>query len=380
MTEKIHKETFSWVKRIEHALKESSSIVGGSPSLDWGKLSEILSERFDTKVQVKSKDLEFRSSEEVEDGFGSSPISCSFALTPISGHVHWIMDKEEVGKLTRWMLTRSATSKGFSSFALQEGFYHYLLLEVLDLLPQLPLFQNYTPKLSNEGLIEKNGAVCLDISIQLDKTSCWGRLAIPTDFLQAFKEQYKGDLATSELAKNAEVLMSLNIGKTLLDARQFQKLSKGDFVLLDSIHYDVDAKEGRGIMALEHVPLFQVKLTPSQIQLVDQAYTQEESMEENEESAPPPEEAPTPPSPEAEAVEAVEEEGVSIKKVPISLTVELARLRIPLEKLMRLEPGLFLELPTHPEQGVNLTVNGKKVGKGELVSLGETMGVRILEI
>lgn len=379
MTEEIHKETFSWVKRIEHALTDSSSIVGGSPSLDWKNLSEVLSDHFDTKIQVKSKDLQFRSTEELEDGFGAMPISCSFTLTPISGHVHWIMDKEETGKLTRWVLTRSPTSKGFSSFALQEGFYHYLLLEVLDLLPQLSLFQNYTPKLSNEGLVEKSGAVCLDISIQLEKTSCWGRLAIPTDFLQAFKQQYKGDLATSELAKNAEVLMSLNIGKTLLDARQFQKLSKGDFVLLDSIHYDMDSKEGRGTMALEHVPLFQVKLTPSQIQLVDQAYTHEEPMEENEESTPP-EEAPTPPSPEAEAIEAVEEEGISVKKVPIALTIELARLRIPLEKLMRLEPGLFLELPTHPEQGVNLTVNGKKVGKGELVSLGETMGVRILEI
>ena len=375
----MYKETFSWVKRIEHALQETSSAVGDIPSIDRERLSEFLSQRFDAKIQVMPKDPVFCGREELEKGFGSTPLTCSFALTPISGHVHWIMDTDEVSKLTQWILTRSPTAKGFSSFALQEGFYHYLLLQVLDTLARLSPFQNYTLKMSDEATFEKNGAVCLDINIGIDKISCWGRLVLPTDFLHAFKEQYKKDLAPSSLAKNAEVLISLNIGKTILDVKQFQKLSEGDFVLLDSIHYDADAKEGRGILTLEHIPLFQVKLTPCQIQLVDQAYTQEEPMEENEENTPSKKENPSS-SPEAEPVRTVEEEGVSIKKVPIALTVELTRLRISLERLMQLEPGLFLELPTHPEQGVSLTVNGKKIGKGELVSLGETMGVRILEI
>jgi flagellar motor switch protein FliN/FliY len=60
--------------------------------------------------------------------------------------------------------------------------------------------------------------------------------------------------------------------------------------------------------------------------------------------------------------------------------VELARLKITLDKLMSLNPGNLLELPIHPDQGVTLTIHGQKVGKGELVYLGEVLGVRILEI
>jgi flagellar motor switch protein FliN/FliY len=50
------------------------------------------------------------------------------------------------------------------------------------------------------------------------------------------------------------------------------------------------------------------------------------------------------------------------------------------DHLMKLSPGNFLELPIHPEQGVNLTVNGQKIGRGELVYLGEQLGIRILEL
>ena len=51
-----------------------------------------------------------------------------------------------------------------------------------------------------------------------------------------------------------------------------------------------------------------------------------------------------------------------------------------LDKLMHLTPGNTLELPVHPDQGVNLTINGQIIGKAELLYLGEELGIRILEI
>jgi flagellar motor switch/type III secretory pathway protein FliN len=51
-----------------------------------------------------------------------------------------------------------------------------------------------------------------------------------------------------------------------------------------------------------------------------------------------------------------------------------------LDQLMNLTPGNTLEIPIHPDQGVSLTVNGQKVGRAELVYLGEQLGLRILEI
>jgi flagellar motor switch protein FliN/FliY len=47
---------------------------------------------------------------------------------------------------------------------------------------------------------------------------------------------------------------------------------------------------------------------------------------------------------------------------------------------MNLQPGNLLELNVHPEQGVDLVVNSKKIGHGELLKIGDTLGVRVLEI
>ena len=75
-----------------------------------------------------------------------------------------------------------------------------------------------------------------------------------------------------------------------------------------------------------------------------------------------------------------EGEVVAIKELPLYVTVEIARMKMSLGSLMSLAPGNTLELPVHPDNAVSLTVNGKTVGRAELVHLGERLGVRILEI
>jgi flagellar motor switch protein FliN/FliY len=53
---------------------------------------------------------------------------------------------------------------------------------------------------------------------------------------------------------------------------------------------------------------------------------------------------------------------------------------MPLNKLLHLEPGMMIDLLMRPEQGVDITIDGTKVAQGELLKLGETMGLRILDI
>ena len=76
------------------------------------------------------------------------------------------------------------------------------------------------------------------------------------------------------------------------------------------------------------------------------------------------------------------EEGVSlaVQQLPLFVTIELARIKMTVDRIMKLSPGHLLELPIQPDQGVTLMVHGQKVGRGELVHLGETLGVRILEM
>lgn len=70
---------------------------------------------------------------------------------------------------------------------------------------------------------------------------------------------------------------------------------------------------------------------------------------------------------------------VKPEDIPITISVEVGRLQMTIQKLTQLEPGNMLELDVHPENGVDLVVNGKCIGKGELLRIGDVLGVRILD-
>ena len=55
-------------------------------------------------------------------------------------------------------------------------------------------------------------------------------------------------------------------------------------------------------------------------------------------------------------------------------------MKISAAKLLDLQPGNDLDLKLDPEAHVDLTVNGKHVGKGEVVQIGESLGLRVLQI
>lgn len=69
----------------------------------------------------------------------------------------------------------------------------------------------------------------------------------------------------------------------------------------------------------------------------------------------------------------------SADEIPLSISIELGRLQMSIKKLMELEPGNLLELGVKPEQNVELTFGGKCIARGELLKIGDTLGVRILE-
>jgi len=51
-----------------------------------------------------------------------------------------------------------------------------------------------------------------------------------------------------------------------------------------------------------------------------------------------------------------------------------------LEKVMELRPGNTLELKTRPEDLLDVTLNGKRIAKAELVKIGSVLGIKILSL
>jgi flagellar motor switch protein FliN/FliY len=70
----------------------------------------------------------------------------------------------------------------------------------------------------------------------------------------------------------------------------------------------------------------------------------------------------------------------SIEEIAMPVVVEVGRIQLTVKQLLEMQPGNTLELNVHPESGVDLVVNGTCIAKGELLRIGEILGIRILEL
>ena len=66
--------------------------------------------------------------------------------------------------------------------------------------------------------------------------------------------------------------------------------------------------------------------------------------------------------------------------MPVRVTVEVGRAEVRLGELCRLGPGSLLRLDREAHEPADILVNGKVVARGEIVTLDDAYGVRILEV
>lgn len=66
--------------------------------------------------------------------------------------------------------------------------------------------------------------------------------------------------------------------------------------------------------------------------------------------------------------------------VPLQLTVELGRARRTIKEVLGFGPGSVVELDRLAGEPVDVLINGKLLGKGEVVVINENFGVRVTDI
>jgi len=66
--------------------------------------------------------------------------------------------------------------------------------------------------------------------------------------------------------------------------------------------------------------------------------------------------------------------------VDLQITVELGRAQMPLRDVLTLSPGSVVELDKLAGEAVDILINGKLVGRGEVVVIEDMFGVRVTEI
>lgn len=87
------------------------------------------------------------------------------------------------------------------------------------------------------------------------------------------------------------------------------------------------------------------------------------------------------PEPTHDAIKAEDQPiEASAKDLPIKMKVEVGKVSMNAKQLLSLKSGNMIELGENPSGRVALVVNGSTVGHGELIKVGDVIGVRILEM
>ena len=69
-----------------------------------------------------------------------------------------------------------------------------------------------------------------------------------------------------------------------------------------------------------------------------------------------------------------------IAAIPVQVSVELGRTRMPIGQLLQLAPGAMIELDGAADQALRIFANGCLIATGEVVLVKQKLGIRITEI
>jgi len=369
-------KAYDWLKTLQSELVDKKDLTYSvaPQAFAWEVFSEQLGSRFDLQdLIIQSADPLWSTEEQVRKQAGRSAWPLSFALGNLPGLVTFYLSKEDVGVLLTIALSHQPKGTLYPDEEFLEAFYHFLAVEVMTAMSKSGFDTSIAPRLVHEPAPAAEGKVLhLDISISTTGRVFQAQIMAPEEFVLAWNEKFKAEKQqtgiSNEVADRVELIVHLEAGEARMTQQELAQIRQGDFLLLDSCSLAPDQPGGQVTLTAKGIPLFRGLLQSGQIKIVEYPLFQKMGPSMDDEDF-----QDTGSTSEQTPVE-------KMANIPISIKVEVGQVRMTLAKLMELQPGAVLELNVDPEEGVDLVVNGKCIGKGELLRLGETLGVRIVEI
>lgn len=415
-----------WKQLLADVLQEAKIIPlwGSPPPFPWEEFAEALSKEWNLPgLQIKSLKTSWNKKQEALRGLGTQPLVIPLEVAPLEGYDYLAISKEDMLLLTQAALQPSP-SKETLDVSLARGFYQFLLLKALRIFSESGSYPDLHIKMAEDHPLPSEPFLTCDIALSWETGRIYAKLLLSRSFLAGLRDFYRVESTAflqSPAAAHLSVPLSLVVGYSSLPLTQWKQANVGDFLRLDTCTLSPVHKSGKAQLFLYETPLFAVAIKKGKVSLLDYAFYQEESnsmkdeyLDESGEAGGEEEEFPAeeemegdveegeyeeeiPPSDEesdelASSEETPEEyeappassedmqQVIASAEIPITLVVEVARLSMTLNKLLEMQPGNVLELAVHTDNGVRLCTGGKCVATGELIALGETVGVKITKI
>lgn len=328
---------------LNQILSEGTSPPPLKDFISLTSVAQALQDRLDiTDLIIETHKKHRKGADEVTESFGSKPVIIHCKSLSFEGSFYWIMNPSEMKTLCLWTLTKDYSAEWLHDHSFMQGYFTYLFLQAMSVLKTLSFFSNLQLQVVDTQAIEED-CHCIDMQFFSGHNQCQGRLAITETAYNALKKsisQFKDYSKSSSM-----IPLKVVAGTVSLTHEQKNEIQSGDFIILDSVHYDPKTHQGNVDLYFEKHPLFKVLLKQKKLKLLS-FHSQKESNQE----------------------------------APHEIFAELASLSIAAHKLYTLQPEDSLEITVDPSQRLSLVEKNKIFAHAELLHIGEVVGVRVLEL
>lgn len=411
-------------------------LLGHPPAFDWNAFASFLAKSLGLpSLTISPGDVVWRVQAETCKGLGEDPNILTIAVSPLQGRAYWIFPKEALKSLFALTVGTEEALFPEQQIEWEKEFYHFAAFEAVQAFSKTEFDRSLLPQLLEGSTLPEGALFCIDLILKIEGKELTGRLALDPEMRESFEKKFHQTTLTIPPGIEETSLVTLQAigGKTSLSLEEWRSIHPGDVLLFDSCTLSTEENKGRVALWFDGKPLFRAQTKENQLKILeypllnevttpmarkdefdeedeefeteeestfeehpteDEEMTEEETLEgeldleedlevEEEEEH---EQAAVPPKPEAlskSSTHAQQTQGPSPlanpEEIPMTVTIETGRIQMTIKQLMELAPGNVIDLDIRPERGVDLTVNGRCVGRGELLKIGETLGVRILE-
>lgn len=410
-------------------------------SFPWDAFSQELKKTFGCDISIAPKEFGWKAKAELFTSVSAPLIPIAIAIPGISGQALLLISKADVEHLMTAVLHVDAATLVSQDPSFFDQFSLFFTAELVACAQGIPSLKELSPRLTTRQETESAGCLCQDIVIQIQGESSLARFIMTPEFLEAWRTFRMGPeiQPTPSSLSGLDITVSVEAGRTFLTSEELSTLHPGDFLLIDHPFFIPGSSKARVFLTHNGHPLFRAKVQEGNVKILEmplqhEAFlplggvamstnkdlpqqprkrmsaeddppltttTQENSsdpIDPESQNQDPPQENPfegeeseeqeetSSPMTEEEALAATQmpaslsKEAIKIDQLPLTVVVELTELTMSIEKLTSLQPGNLLDLDIRPENGVMLVVNGKALASGELVLIGDNVGVRIKEI
>lgn len=419
----------AWLSKITPELYDALSLdeKGTIPPFPLEKVTKLLKQALQIDdISINIQKMDQIDGDQFFNGLGTKNIVIPLSLLPLNGPFYFVMALDDIKTLISSMTKEESaeSSIAIEDESLVKGLYTYFVTETIDAIMQTKVYGDLSLKMT-EGSINDLSAYAIDVMLHVKGTNLPSRVLLPGTFLKSIHAYYSFQTPTLENLENIpdiNIPLTIRTGTATLKTNQIESLNTGDFIILHNSFYKPSEKKGSFQMLVGGKPIFQVKMQKEGMKVLDYLYfyEEEETMEDDDELLSPlgenneedsfdeefdeeleddfsdefeeddyddiaeepldePLEEAIKEDPAEEVTPMPDPKKTSLADVPLTISMEVAKLSLSLEELKKLSPGAKLPIHINPTL-VNLMISGRMIGKGEVVEIGDTIGVKVLEL